>query len=97
MHKVSEIDIDILKKSKYFHDIIILFHETLVNVNEKKTNNQLVLFFSYLIASRTAQDIVQKYIDYITIALISSIPKEQGPLLEKVSLALVTLTNNAES
>lgn len=54
MHKISELNINILKNSKYFNDIILLFHETLVNVNEKETNNQLVLFFSYLISSRHA-------------------------------------------
>ena len=64
--------------------MIVLFHETLVNVNEKETNNQLVLFFSYLIASRNSQQIVEKYLEYIAIALICSVPKEQGALLEKV-------------
>lgn len=52
MHKVAELDISILANSKYFHDMIMLFHETLVNVNEKETNSELILFFSYLIASR---------------------------------------------
>lgn len=97
MHKIAEIDINILKNSKHFHDIIILFHETLININEKETNNSLVLFFSYLIASRFAQDIVFKYIDYITVALICSIPKEQGQLLQKLAEAFVILLNNAES
>lgn len=97
MHKVSELDINILKNSKNFNDIIILFHKTLVEVNEKETNTALVIFFSYLISSRTAQDIVNQYLDYITIALICSIPKEKGTLLEKLSNALIILMNNAES
>lgn len=34
MNRVAEMNINILKNSKYFNDIIILFSETLVNVNE---------------------------------------------------------------
>jgi hypothetical protein len=52
MHKVAELDINIISNSKYFHDIIMLFHETLVHVNEKELNSQLVLFFSYIISNR---------------------------------------------
>ncbi|CDW78104.1 transportin-serine arginine isoform a [Stylonychia lemnae] len=97
MNRVAEMNINILKNSKYFNDIIILFSETLLNVNEKETNNQLVLFFCYLIQSRNAMDIVDKYLDYMTVGLICSIPKEQGTLLEKISNALVILMNNAET
>jgi len=42
-------------------------------------------------------DIVDKYLDYITVGLICSIPKEVGSLLEKISNALVILMNNAEN
>ena len=78
MHKVAELDISILSNSKYFHDIVMLFHDTLVNVNEKETNNELVLFFSFLIASGRGQPLVQQYIEPITVALICAIPKESG-------------------
>lgn len=54
MHKVAELNIQILVNSKYFNDIIMLFHDTLVSVNERETNNQLVLFFSYIISNRNA-------------------------------------------
>jgi hypothetical protein len=49
MHKIAEIDISILTHSTRFHEVILLFHETLVNVDEKETNKALVLFFTYLI------------------------------------------------
>ena len=58
MHKVAELDISILANSKYFHDMIMLFHETILTVNEKETNNELVYFFSFLILSRGGQTLV---------------------------------------
>ncbi len=74
----------------------MLFHETLMNINEKETNNALVLFFSFIISSRQLQSVIEKYLDYIVAALICSIPKETGPLHEKLTNALVTLMNQAE-
>lgn len=73
-----------------------MFHETIVNINEKEKNQQLILFFNYLIQSRHTQDIVSKYLDYISIALICSIPKEQDQIIQKLADAFVTLINNAE-
>jgi len=55
-----------------------------------------VLFFSTIIANRGTQTIVFKYIDVVTVSLISAIAKEQGSFLEKISQALVILLNNAE-
>jgi len=97
MHKVAELDINILTNSKYFHDMIILFHETLINVNAKETNNELILFFTYLISSRNGIPIVLKYLDIITTSLFCAISKELGILLEKISFALVILMNTADS
>lgn len=91
MHKVAELDINILINSKYFHDMIILFHETLLNVNAKETNSELVLFFSFLIQSRNAHAVVIKYLDIITASLLCAVSKELGLLLEKV----ITLFNSS--
>lgn len=52
MHKVGEIDITILLQSNSFHEVLMLFYETVVNVNEKEANNELVWFFSLLISHR---------------------------------------------
>lgn len=97
MHKVAELDITILINSKYFHDLILLFHDTLANINEKETNNELVLFFSFLISSSKGSALVQKYIEPITAGLICAIPKESGQLLEKIANALVTLMHASEN
>jgi hypothetical protein len=107
MHKVAEIDVIILIQSKSLHDVLLLFYETVVHVNEKDANNELLLFFSYIIANRQCHDLVLKYLDIITVVLICSVGKEQGSLLEKVTSsnnltllkianALVVLINNAE-
>ncbi len=58
----SEVDITILLESPLLHDVIMLFSETLVRINHKETNNELVLFFSFLIAHRNTQQLVFKYI-----------------------------------
>jgi len=94
---VANLNINIIKTSKYFNDLILLFHETMVNINQKETNNALVLFFCYLITNRNAFDIVDKYLDYITVSLLLSIPKELGSLQEKIANSLVILMTRAEA
>ncbi len=89
--------------------MLLLFYETVVHVNEKEANSELLLFFSYIIASRQCHDVVLKYLDIITVVLICSVAKDQAGLLEKVTSssynhlltlkianALVVLINNAE-
>lgn len=97
MHRVAEIDVSILKESNKFHDTILLFHEVLVNIDEKDSNIALVLFFSYLINNRHALEIIDKYLDYITEGLVSTIPREQDGLSLKVADSLMALANKAES
>jgi hypothetical protein len=52
LHKIAEADVSILLQSNSFHDVLLLFYETVVHVNEKDANNELVLFFSYIISNR---------------------------------------------
>ena len=57
-HRLAEIDIKMLQNSQYFANVLNLFYDTKVNVNEKEANTELVLFFSQLIANRMGQSIV---------------------------------------
>ncbi len=97
MHRIAEIDVSILHHSSKFHDTLLLFHEVLVNVDEKESNIALVQFFSYLVHNRHAGEIIDKYLDYITQGLIATIPREHDGLQMKVADALMTLANKAES
>eukprot|EP00349_Pseudokeronopsis_sp_Brazil_P011028 CAMPEP_0202979314 /NCGR_PEP_ID=MMETSP1396-20130829/85502_1 /ASSEMBLY_ACC=CAM_ASM_000872 /TAXON_ID= /ORGANISM="Pseudokeronopsis sp., Strain Brazil" /LENGTH=88 /DNA_ID=CAMNT_0049718693 /DNA_START=2434 /DNA_END=2700 /DNA_ORIENTATION=- len=80
----------------YLHDILMLLSETMQHVNQKETNNEIILFFSTLISARNSQQVVFRYLDLVTVALLAAISKEQGSNLEKISHAMVILLNTAE-
>lgn len=96
-HKIAEIDISIIKESNKFHDMLLLLHEVIVNVDEKESNTQIVLFFNYMICHRNALEIIDKYLDHIVDGLVSTIPREHDGLNLKVADSLMALAHKAES
>lgn len=65
---------------------MLLMYETVVRIDEKETNNEIILFYSHLINSRESQTLLLKYLDYVVSALMCSVSKEGGQLHEKVKL-----------
>jgi hypothetical protein len=48
----AEVDSQVLMQCRYLNDIMTVFRESAVNVHQKNLNNQLILFFSHLVAGR---------------------------------------------
>ena len=95
LHKIAELDLQILTTSPLFPSLLHLFHDTLLFVNERDTNSTLLLFFSFLVSSPRHTSLILPYLELLTTGLLCSVQKEQQ-LLEKIANALVVLMNNSE-